>query len=120
MERSRTPEGLAGPILPMARRPGCLRLLTRAAPAGPAGCGRPHLRECNAAVRTAPAADPQHTLDEMEATLEVATARCPHCGSVNLSPGLSEILAFVCQECDGRRRNARSSMVIDCQPATGN
>jgi uncharacterized protein (DUF983 family) len=24
---------------------------------------------------------------------------CPHCGSVNLFPGFSKILAFTCQHC---------------------
>ena len=55
--------------------------------------------ECEAVVRTVPTADLQCTLDEMESTLDVATARCPHCGSVNLFPGFSEMLAFVCKEC---------------------
>jgi hypothetical protein len=55
--------------------------------------------ECRAVVRTVATADLQRTLDEMESTLDVASARCPHCGGVNLFPGFAEMLAFVCKEC---------------------
>ena len=41
----------------------------------------------------------QRTLDEIELTFDVASARCPHCGRANLFLGFSEILAFVCKEC---------------------
>jgi hypothetical protein len=30
---------------------------------------------------------------------DVATAMCPHCSSVNLFPGLTSVLAYVCHEC---------------------
>ena len=55
--------------------------------------------ECHAVIRTVATAELQRTLDEMESTLDVASARCPHCGSVNLFPGFFEMLAFVCNEC---------------------
>ncbi len=55
--------------------------------------------ECEAVVQTVPTADLRRTLDEMESTLDVASAQCPHCGNVNLFPGFLEMLAFVCQEC---------------------
>jgi hypothetical protein len=43
--------------------------------------------------------DLRRTLDEMEVQLEVATALCQQCRSVNLFPGLSRVEAFVCQTC---------------------
>ena len=46
-----------------------------------------------------PAAELEQMLHEMELTLDVATARCPHCGAVHIAPGFSELLAFVCDEC---------------------
>lgn len=55
--------------------------------------------ECGVVVRTVSAADLARTLDEMEASLDVASAMCPHCGAVNLFPGFSEISAYVCREC---------------------
>jgi DNA-directed RNA polymerase subunit RPC12/RpoP len=55
--------------------------------------------ECRAVIRTVATADLQRTLDEMESTLDMASARCPHCGSVNLFPGFSEMVAYVCNEC---------------------
>ena len=50
-------------------------------------------------VRTVPAADLQQTFDEMELTLDLASAVCPHCGAVNLFPGFSEVMAFACKGC---------------------
>ena len=55
--------------------------------------------ECNAVIRAVPAADLQRTLDEMELTLDVASAKCPHCGAVHLSPGFSALRAFTCRQC---------------------
>ena len=43
--------------------------------------------ECWAVVRTGPAAELEHTIHEMELSLDVATARCPHCGAVHIAPG---------------------------------
>jgi hypothetical protein len=50
-------------------------------------------------VRRVPTGDLQRVLDEMELQLEVATALCQHCGSINLFPGVSQIEAFVCRKC---------------------
>ena len=55
--------------------------------------------ECGTVLRTVPAANGEQTLTEMEITLEVATEMCPHCGSVNLFPGFSKMLAFTCRQC---------------------
>jgi DNA-directed RNA polymerase subunit RPC12/RpoP len=55
--------------------------------------------ECGATVRTVPASELQQTLTAMELTLDVAMAKCPHCGAVNLFPGFSEMIAFTCKEC---------------------
>lgn len=58
--------------------------------------------ECEVVVRTVAIADLQRTLDEMELTLDLATVQCPHCGEVNLFPGLSKVLAFTCRSCGAR------------------
>jgi hypothetical protein len=55
--------------------------------------------ECGAILRTVALADLQRTLDEMELSLVMCTALCPHCGKVNIFPGFSEIDAYICQEC---------------------
>ncbi len=49
---------------------------------------------CEAVIATVPAADLQKTFDELELTLDVASEVCPHCGAINLFPGLSKVLAF--------------------------
>jgi hypothetical protein len=55
--------------------------------------------ECEAVVRTARPAELQRALDEMELMLDVASAQCPDCGTTHLASGLSELLAFVCEQC---------------------
>ena len=55
--------------------------------------------ECGLIVRTVSAADLERMLDEMELELDIATAQCPHCGAVHVAPGVSKLLAFVCDEC---------------------
>ncbi len=55
--------------------------------------------ECGTVLRTVPAANVGQTLTELELTLEVASEVCPHCGSVNLFPGFSKMLAFSCRQC---------------------
>jgi phage FluMu protein Com len=55
--------------------------------------------ECNAVIRTVAAAELQKTLDELELTLDVATATCAHCGAIHVRSGFSELLAFKCQQC---------------------
>ncbi len=55
--------------------------------------------DCDAAVRTVPAAELQQTLTEMELTLDFCTEMCAHCGKVNIFPGFSKMLAFVCKYC---------------------
>ena len=55
--------------------------------------------ECGTVLRTVPATNVGQTLTELEITLEVASEMCPHCGSVNLFPGFSRMLAFICRQC---------------------
>jgi hypothetical protein len=69
--------------------------------------------ECGAVLRTVPVANVGQTLTELELTLEVASEVCPHCGWVNLFPGLSRMLAFSCRHC-GKAVLRRESLV---QPA---
>ena len=39
------------------------------------------------------------TVDDIELSLEICTEMCPHCGNVNVFPGLEEMIAYTCQEC---------------------
>jgi hypothetical protein len=55
--------------------------------------------ECDAVVRTVPAAELQQTLTEMGLTLDVCTEQCQHCGAANVFPGFSVMMAFTCQQC---------------------
>ena len=55
--------------------------------------------ECAVVVRTVAASDLQRALDEMELELDLASAKCPHCGTVHLAPGVSELIAFLCDKC---------------------
>ncbi len=56
--------------------------------------------ECGVTLKTVPAADLQRTLDEIELSLEVSTEICAHCGSANVFPGFSTMLAYTCRSCD--------------------
>jgi hypothetical protein len=55
--------------------------------------------ECDSVVRTVRSADLRQTLTEMELTLDMCTELCLHCGSVNVLPGFSKVMAFTCREC---------------------
>jgi hypothetical protein len=55
--------------------------------------------ECWAIVRTVAAGELERTIHEMELSLEVATAKCPHCAAVHVQSGFSKLLAFVCAQC---------------------
>jgi hypothetical protein len=55
--------------------------------------------ECGVIVRTLPLDDLEKTFTEMELTLDVSSAMCPHCGSVYLLPGFSDMFIFTCRSC---------------------
>jgi hypothetical protein len=55
--------------------------------------------ECGFVLKTVPVADLRRTQDELHLSLDVATAKCPHCGNVNLFPGCSRMLAYICPAC---------------------
>ena len=55
--------------------------------------------ECGAIVRTVPAETLQKIIDELELSLTIATAKCPHCGAANIAPGFSKLTAYVCEHC---------------------
>jgi uncharacterized protein (DUF983 family) len=55
--------------------------------------------DCDALVRAMPAADLKQVLNEMEASLEVANEKCPHCGNLNLFPGFSQMDVYTCRGC---------------------
>ena len=50
--------------------------------------------ECGKVYRSVPAADVEKTLDEMELEVAFCTEQCPHCGSVNVIGGFSEVFVF--------------------------
>ena len=62
--------------------------------------------ECGKIFRTVRVGDLWRALDEMELSLAVASEKCPHCGAVNLFPGFSRMLAYICREC---RKSVRVS-----------
>jgi len=41
----------------------------------------------------------QQAFTEMELTLDLSSAICPHCGAANLFPGFSKIIAFTYRQC---------------------
>jgi hypothetical protein len=47
-------------------------------------------KECDLVVHTVPSAELRQTLTEMELTLDVSRAVCPHCGAVKLVSGFLE------------------------------
>ena len=87
-----------GPIIPHAdfgdhKCCGCLLRLVREDEA------EIRCNECGALICTVPTLDLQRTLTDMELRGDVASAICPHCGAIHLSPGFSQLIAFVCDEC---------------------
>jgi hypothetical protein len=51
-------------------------------------------------IRAAPYGEEvNRTLDDMKLSLEICTEMCPHCGNVNIFPGVTEMIAYTCQEC---------------------
>jgi uncharacterized protein (DUF983 family) len=55
--------------------------------------------ECKVVVRSVRAEELPQTLTEMEVATDVAAELCPHCLSVNLFPGFTTMLAYICQRC---------------------
>jgi hypothetical protein len=54
--------------------------------------------ECSV-VRKFPATELQKTLDAMELEIDFSTAKCSRCGAVNILPGFSDVIAFICRDC---------------------
>src|SRR5205085_1040875 len=44
-------------------------------------------------------ADLQRTLDEMELSMGISSAKCPYSGAVHIASGFSELIAFRCEQC---------------------
>ena len=53
--------------------------------------------ECGTLIRTVPVDEAAAVLAAM-ASGSICSARCPHCGGLNVFPGFSAIEAFVCSE----------------------
>jgi hypothetical protein len=56
-------------------------------------------KECDSLIRTVPTADLEMTLSEMELTLDFCSEKCPHCYSVNLISGFSQMSAYTFKNC---------------------
>jgi hypothetical protein len=54
---------------------------------------------CPVVVDTVPIDRAGSRLMELASSVEICSARCPHCGAVNVFPGYSVIEAFVCRQC---------------------
>ena len=92
----RVPEG---PILPHSEFGdleccGTLRRLVRKQEPGVANI---ICNECAVIISTVPIADLHQTLRKMEFTLDMCSAKCPHCGKENVFTGFSEMLAYTCR-----------------------
>ena len=55
--------------------------------------------ECLAVVRTVPIPDVEKVMAELVQTDTICSAKCTHCVAVNMFPGFSAMLAFICSEC---------------------
>jgi hypothetical protein len=55
--------------------------------------------ECGALILTVALGEVEATMLELAQTDTVCSARCPHCGALNIFPGISAIEAFICREC---------------------
>jgi hypothetical protein len=56
--------------------------------------------ECNQVVKTVAAAEVPMALSQMLLSQqENCHAHCPHCGALNVFPGFSPMLAFICSAC---------------------
>ncbi|HEY7393122.1 MAG TPA: hypothetical protein VH640_31670 [Bryobacteraceae bacterium] len=61
--------------------------------------GRHRLQRVQRHYPQSPATELRKTFEEMEVTLDVASAICPHCGGANLFLGFSEMLTYTCKKC---------------------
>jgi hypothetical protein len=61
---------------------------------------------CGEVIAYAPTENLTQILNAMELTLGVTTTRCPHCGTIDLLPGLSRLEAFVRPGCGKGGANA--------------
>jgi hypothetical protein len=55
--------------------------------------------ECNAVVKAVENAEVEQALSEVLMSQPMCSARCTHCGALNVFPGFSAMLAFICSEC---------------------
>ena len=55
--------------------------------------------ECGGLIQTVPIGDVEAAMLELAQTETVCSAGCTHCGALNIFPGMSAIMAFICHEC---------------------
>jgi hypothetical protein len=53
---------------------------------------------CCTLIETVPMGRARQRLMEL-ASAEICSARCPHCGALNMFPGFRSIEPFICQDC---------------------
>ena len=54
--------------------------------------------ECGV-IQTVAIGDVEAAMLELAQTDAVCSVQCPHCGALNIFPGMSVITAFICREC---------------------
>src|SRR6058998_925198 len=72
---------------------GCLMVRTREAQ-GDIVCN-----ECGGVIRTVPIGNVEAVMLELAQTEMICSANCTHCGTLNIFPGVSVIMSFICREC---------------------
>ena len=55
--------------------------------------------ECGGVIQTVAIRDVEAAMLELAQTDTVCSVQCPHCGALNIVPGMSAIMAFICREC---------------------
>ena len=55
--------------------------------------------ECGGLIQTVPIGDVEAVMLELAKTDRVCSVQCTHCGALNIFPGMSAIMAFICHEC---------------------
>ncbi len=55
--------------------------------------------ECGAVIATVSAGSAESSLLQMAVSGGVCSEVCPHCGDLNVFPGFSEMVAYVCRHC---------------------
>jgi hypothetical protein len=55
--------------------------------------------ECGGVIQTVPISDVEAAMLELAQTDTACGVHCTHCRALNIFPGMSAIMAFICREC---------------------